>query len=175
MKRRLRLACSLAALLTVQLAALAPAAPAAAAPGDLLCTATSVITYSPGLTLTPSPQLVTWDVKYSGCTSTTGAAVSGGGRQGHVTNTRGCLALPASISGTRTITWDDNTTSTVDSTGQATDVAGQTVYTITGTVTAGRFLGDTFTEIIVQASLDPIACATTGVKSQTGVGTLTLG
>ncbi|HEU5469858.1 MAG TPA: hypothetical protein VFV67_04340 [Actinophytocola sp.] len=152
---------------------LAGPGPAAATVGDLACTVSSTITYSPGITLTPSNQTVTWSVQYSGCTSTTGATVTTGSRGGSITRERSCLAVEPPLDGTRTITWNDATTSVVDSTGLAVDAGGQTVYTITGTVISGRFTGDTFLEVVTQSSLNLLACATTGVTSQTGTGAVT--
>jgi hypothetical protein len=144
-----------------------------AAVGDLVCTVSSTVSYSPGITLTSSTQTITWSVQYSGCTSTTGATVAVGSRGGNTTRARSCLAVQPPFDGPFTITWDDSTTSVIDGEGQAEDVGGQTVYTITGTVTSGRFAGDLIVEVVTQSSLNLLACATTGVTSQTGTGAVT--
>lgn len=155
------------------LVAIAPAA-AQAAVGDLVCTATSTTTFSPGLTLVPTTQSITFSVQYSGCTSTNGVTVTGGSRSGSFTGVRSCLSVPPSGSGSVTVTWNDATTSTIDGTSQSVDVGGQSVHTLTGPVTSGRLSGDTFVEEITQASLNLLTCATTGVTSQSGIGVVTL-
>jgi hypothetical protein len=154
-------------------AAVIPASPAAAAVGDLVCTASSMVTYSPGLTLTPSTQTITYNINYSGCTSTTGATVASGNRSGTATLTRSCLTLTPSIAFVNTVTWDDATTSTVSGTATEAYVAGQIVYGVIATVTAGRFNGDSVVESLAVSSLNLLACATTGVTSETGIGVVT--
>ncbi|MFF5900133.1 hypothetical protein ACFY8O_29975 [Streptomyces argenteolus] len=157
----------------------ASAAPAAAAPASLLeltCTAASTVTYSPGLTLAPTLQTVTFDVSYSGCTSPLGTSgVTSGSRHGSFQDIRSCLALPASATQSFPVDWNAGASSQVSGTTQSVDAAGQVVHIIIGPVMTGQFAGDTYVEEINQASLDLLQCALgTGVKSQTGVGVVTL-
>ncbi|MCW8126720.1 hypothetical protein [Microbulbifer halophilus] len=140
--------------------------------GELTCTASADITYSPGLRLFEQQTDITFDVGYSGCTSLTGSTITGGSRSGSFTGSRSCLALPASGSATIEIYWDDGQTSVVDATTQSTDAAGQTVHILTGPIISGPFAGKIFSEELVQASLDLLSCLVApGVESQTGVGT----
>lgn len=162
-----------AAVTAVAATILAVPGSASGTAGDLACTVSSTITFSPGITFTPSTQTITWSVSYSGCTSTTGATVTTGGRGGSLTRQRGCLSAQPPWEGSVTIVWDDSTTSEIDATGEAADVGGQTVYTLIGTVTSGRFAGDTYVETVAQSSLNLLACASTGVTSQTGAGAVT--
>jgi hypothetical protein len=152
--------------------------PAAAAPVsllDLTCTATSTVTYSPGLTLIPTLQTVTYNVTYSGCTSPLGTSnVTGGSRHGSFQDVRSCLALPASATQSFPVDWNTGSDSQVTGRTQSVDAGGQVVHLITGNVTSGQFAGDTFTEEINQLSLDLVQCAAGGVQSQSGVGVVTL-
>lgn len=139
--------------------------------GELTCTASSDISYSPGLRLFEQETDVTFDVNYSGCTSLTGSSITGGSRSGSFTGPRSCLTLPPSGSATVEIYWSNGQTSVVDATTQSTDVGGQTVHLLSGPIISGPFAGKTFSEEIVQASLDLLSCLTApGVESQTGVG-----
>jgi hypothetical protein len=158
---------------------IAVGAPASAAPAsllDLTCTATSTVTYSPGLTLTPTLQTVTFNVSYSGCTSLFGtSSVTSGSRHGSVQDTRSCLALPANTTQSFPVDWNTGPDSQVTGSTQSVVAGGQVVHTITGSVASGQFAGDTFIEEINQLSLNLTQCALPGgVKSQTGVGAVTL-
>lgn len=139
--------------------------------GELTCTASADISYSPGLRLFSQQTDINFDVDYSGCTSLTGSTITGGSRSGSFTGSRSCLALPPSGSATIEIYWDNGQTSVVDATTQSTDAAGQTVHLLTGPIISGPFAGLTFSEQLVQASLDLLSCLVApGVESQTGIG-----
>lgn len=68
-----------------------------------------------------------------------------------------------------TITWDDSSTTDIEGTGTYTNGLGQSVYTTIGEAVDG----DTFLEVITETTLNLLACATTGVTSQTGLGVVT--
>lgn len=138
------------------------------------CTASSQTTFSPGLTLTPSTQDIAFTAGYSNCITPGRPDVTSGTRSGTYTGERGCLSLlPPSASGTFVVTWNTGEKSTVTGTQTGQDVAGQTVLTMTGTVTSGLFVGASFTEVLAQTNLDLLACLTPpGVQSQSGLGTL---
>jgi hypothetical protein len=155
------------------LATLGAPTPAYATPGDLTCTVSSVVTYSPGLRLTTSTQYVTFDVHYGGCTSTTGATVSTADISGSYSAAFSCLTTPQPGDVAFTIPWNDSTTTDVEGTAAYTNVGGQSVYTTVGSAVGGRFNGDTYVEAITEASLDLRTCLTTGVTSQTGTGVVT--
>lgn len=140
------------------------------------CVATSTVSFSPGLTFTPTTQTIGFDVQYSGCVTLGRPDIVSGTRQGSYVGTRSCLSvLPPSASGTFVVTWNTGETSTVTGTSSGQDVAGQSVLTLSGTVTAGLFVGSSFTEVITQASLDLTGCLIPpGITSQSGVGAVTL-
>jgi hypothetical protein len=161
----------LAALVAAAMLAVPNSAYAAA--GDLTCTISSTVTYSPGLTLTTATQYVTYSTHYSGCTSTNGATVTSATANGSYYADFSCLSLPSSTDVAATIPWNDSTSSAVEGTGTYANVGGQSIYTTVGTVTSGRFTGDTFVEAITESTLNLLACATTGVTSQTGIGVVT--
>ncbi|MFD1215959.1 hypothetical protein [Microbulbifer celer] len=143
--------------------------------GELTCTASADISFSPGLRLFTQQTDINFDVNYSGCTSLTGSTITGGSRSGSFTGDRSCLALPASGSATIEVYWDNGQTSVVDATTQSTDAAGQTVHILTGPIISGPFAGLTYNEELVQASLDLLSCLVApGVQSQTGIGVVTI-
>jgi hypothetical protein len=147
---------------------------ASATPGDLACVVSSDVEFDPGLTLKPTLQTITYDVSYSGCTSLTGSPITSGNRAGSFQGVRSCLALPPSGNQNFPVHWNTNQTSTVTGTTQSVDVAGQTIHTITGSVTNGPFTGDTWVETVVQPSLSLLDCLDDGVTSQSGTGALVI-
>lgn len=152
------------------IAMLLPASNALAV-GELTCTASADITYSPGLRLFEQQTDITFDASYSGCLSLTGSTITSGGRSGSFSGPRSCLALPPSGSALVEINWSDGQVSIVDATTQSTDVAGQTVHLLSGPIISGPFTGKIFNEQLVQASLDLLSCLVApGATSQTGVG-----
>lgn len=151
---------------------LVPASPAHAAPGDLTCTETESVSYSPGLLTTRRPVDVSVHNVLS-CTSLTHPAVT----QGHVLATihdleRSCTDLAASGSGSYTITWNTGETSTIGYTRSANYVLGTLVIVENGTVTSGTFTGDSVTHVVELANLGLLAClAEPGLTSASGIGT----
>lgn len=147
---------------------------ASSASAQVTCVVNADVTFKPGLKLLSSPQHITYKVTYSGCTSSTGAPVSGGSHSGSFYGPRGCAELPPSHWMIFDVNWDAGEDSHVEGHAQGVDVAGQSVHTIVGSVTGGQFAGSTFIEEITQPSLDLLKCATVGVKSQSGVGVVSL-
>lgn len=168
--RRTIASCCLALLTVVGVVGFA--APASAA--GPTCTASSQTTFSPGLTLSSTTQDINFTAGFSNCLTPGRPDVTSGTRTGAFTGPRSCLSpLPPPSNGTFLITWNTKETSTVIGTVTANDVAGQTVHTITGTVTSGLFTGSSYTEVIAQTSLDLLTCLTPpGVQFQSGLGTL---
>jgi hypothetical protein len=170
--RRMITSCCLALLIVIGLVGFA-------APANAIgptCTASSQTTFSPGLTLTPTTQDITFAAGFSNCLTPGRPDITSGTRTGSFTGPRSCLSpLPPPSNGTFVVTWNTTQTSTIIGTVTAQDVAGQTVHTITGTVTSGLFTGSAYTEVIAQTSLDLLSCITPpGVRSQSGLGTLTI-
>ncbi|MFI1013135.1 hypothetical protein [Streptomyces sp. NPDC020965] len=154
-------------------ALLTGSSPANAAVGDFTCTTSAQITHSPGLLLQPRMQHQTFDVGYSNCVSTSQPTITSGTRSGSTDAVSSCLDLPYTGPATNTITWNTGQSSTFVGTMTLQFIAGQTVFTWTGTITSGLFTGAGFTEVLSQNSLNLLACAIPpGVTSQTGVGTL---
>ena len=151
---------------------LSPLSPAQAAPGDLTCTETESVSYSPGLLTTRRPVDVRVHNVLS-CTSLTEPAVT----RGHVQATvpgldRSCTDLAASGSGAYTITWNTGETSTISYDRSAGYVLGTLVIVESGTVTAGTFTGDSTTHVVELLTLDLLAClAEPGLTSASGLGT----
>lgn len=162
-------------LLTLVVAITAPllgwSAPNAhAAPADLICGGIGEISYSPGIrTAVPIPPLipgwapratnVTSSGTYSGCVDLTGtpAAVSGTYASSG-TSTIGCESGPTTR--TRTITWSlasgaTDTSILQESTFFVARPVGVVLASSTGSVIAGRYLGDTLTSA-TQATLNPL-------------------
>jgi hypothetical protein len=149
-----------------------PPAPAHAAPGDLTCTESESVTYSPGLLNTRRPVDVTVD-NVLWCASLTNPAVTGGRVRATVHGLdRSCTDLAAAGSGSYTITWNTGDTSRISYDRSANYVLGTLVIVENGTVTAGRFTGDSTTHVVELPSLDLLAClAEPGLTTASGTGT----
>ncbi|MFI1013141.1 hypothetical protein [Streptomyces sp. NPDC020965] len=159
-------------------AGLVTAAPAQAAPGDLVCLppTSSTVTFSPALTTVPQDVTVTTNNLFGPCTSTSVPGITSGTFSGsfHVPG-RSCLTLAGSGSSTSTITWNTGQTSTL-SLNYTTTIAGA-VYTsvLIGTVTSGLFAGDTVVSNQTGPATDVLTC-TLGLGTVSGlytVGTIT--
>ena len=151
---------------------LLPQSPAHAAPGDLTCAESESVSYSPGLLTTRRPVDVSVHNTLS-CKSLTDPAVTGGQVRATVRGLdRSCTDLAASGSGSYAITWNTGDTSTISYTRSANYVLGTLVIVESGTVTAGRFAGDSVTHVVELLNLDLLAClAEPGLTAASGLGT----
>lgn len=158
------------ALITSSL--LFPPSLAHAAPGDLTCAENESVTYSPGLLTTPRPVDVSVYNVLS-CTSLSDPAVTGGHVQAAIRGlNRSCSDLAASGSGSYTITWNTGETSTINYNRSANYVLGTLVIVENGTVTAGKFTGDSTTHVVELLTLNLLAClAEPGLTTASGSGT----
>lgn len=153
------------------LAILVPAlesAPAGAA--DLaVCAGTEQASHSPGVTFTARDVGATVADAFT-CASSDPGAASGSASDSYTWH-GSCLDLPATQGGYDfTLTWSDATTSTWSiSSYTAGVVAGQLVFTDTGSITAGKFAGATASGVVVDAAPTLLQCLGTGVTSMTGV------
>lgn len=140
--------------------------------GDLTCTETESVSYSPGLVNTRRPVDVSVHNVLS-CTSLTAPAVTRGQVRATVPGLdRSCTDLAASGSGSYTIAWNTGETSTISYHRSANYVLGTLVIVESGTVTAGKFTGDSTTHVVELLSLDLLAClAEPGLTTVSGVGT----
>lgn len=150
---------------------LSPAS-AHAAPGDLTCTEDESVSYSPGLLNTRRPVDVTVHNVLS-CMSSVDPAVTRGQVQATIRGLdRSCTDLAASGSGSYTITWNTGETSTIGYSRSANYVLGTLVIVENGTVTAGKFAGDSVLHVVELPNLDLLAClAEPGLTRVSGIGT----
>lgn len=137
---------ALGAVLTTAACGLAVAAPGAGAVQVLACGGSSTNAFSPGLTNTPSPVILSFTANYQPCVNALDPLEFRTGRASGASSVpvlRSCTDLLVPNHLTRTITWSTGTTSTweFDSTSQYAN--GQLVTTSTGSIVAGEFSGST--------------------------------
>lgn len=108
---------------------------------DVECVGSFSRSFSPAVTLTPQTVTVTGDHDYDTC-------VIGSTATGTSTTTvsLGCVPVTAGPPETETITWTDATGGTSTISWSAPTVVAQTVV-YTGTVTEGRYVGDSATKV----------------------------
>jgi hypothetical protein len=117
------------------------AAPAQAQVDVLTCVSDTDVHYSPGLTLTPQNVTVTVDGEFLTCVDLSGQQITGGTYGAKIKATRSCLDLLTPTTGTFTVHWNNNTSSTI-SFSRTTVIAGAALVTTeTGTVVSGTFTG----------------------------------
>jgi hypothetical protein len=173
---RLRRAASSCAVVVAlgAIGGLISASPAQAGLLDATCTGTQTATYSPGLLLTPQFVFITASTSYTPCASVSDPAITSA-HFGPSTfpTTMSCLDLLSTRSGSTTITWNTGETTTFSYTVTRTNSAGQYVSTYLGTVTAGKFLGDTVSQTFAGVTPNLIGClAPPGVTSESGAAVL---
>lgn len=163
----------LAAVLSV--GALAGATPARADLIEITCTGTADNALSPGLLLIPQTVATQNTYTYDPCLSGAVPALTSGLTQFGGAGTLSCLQPLGSASNSQTIVWNDSSTTTYQYTSTFTTVAGQFQAVKTGTVTSGRFLGDTVVETVTGPALNLLDClAPPGITSRSGVLTLVI-
>ncbi|MEU1313057.1 hypothetical protein ABZ419_29760 [Streptomyces cinnamoneus] len=144
-------------------------APRAAA---VSCAGSNTVSFSPGLSLAARRTRIDGSGAYS-CLATDPAlrsgtsSISGGGRNG-------CFSSDATT--VERITWNTGEQTTVAyRLGNVQQVAGQAVVLVVGRVVKGRFKGRTVASPGLQATLDPLKCASKGgVELITGPSTLVI-
>ncbi|WP_437827323.1 hypothetical protein [Sorangium sp. So ce1153] len=117
------------------------AAPARAAVIDVQCLGSFGRSFSPAVTVTPQTVTVAEAFDYDTCAigpSATGAA--------SITLSLGCVPVTAGPPETETVAWNDATGGTSTISWSAPTVVGQTAI-FSGTVTAGRYAGDSATKV----------------------------
>lgn len=129
------------AVLTAIAVCVGPPALAHATSIDAECAGSFARSFSPAVTTTSQSVTVTDASDYDTCV--VGSTATGGAT---ITLPLSCVNVTAGPAFTETVTWNDATggTSTID--WGAPTVVGQTVV-FTGTVTAGRYLGDSATKV----------------------------
>lgn len=152
-----------------------PAAPAQAQVALVTCGGSQTTTYSPGLTNTAQTVQRAGQTLHTPCVSTAAPFTFSGSTSFTSTSVLSCLSLTSANTGTDLITWSTGRTSTFSYNRTVTVVQGQTVVTLTGSITAGDFLGSTAEETITSVSLDLTACSSAqGITSTYGVSELVI-
>jgi hypothetical protein len=143
-----------------------------AAVGDLTCAESETVSYSPGLLSTRRPVDVSVHNVLS-CTSLVDPAVTGGLVRATIPDLdRSCTDLAASGSGSYTIAWNTGESSTIGYSRSANYVLGTLVIVENGTVTAGKFVGDSVTHVVELLNINLLAClAEPGLTGASGIGT----
>lgn len=145
----------------------------AAGAATISCTGWSYTTYSPGLTTTVRPLLVSVDgdlgiVDEHSPTATcvaAGTAATAGERDTSAVLTLGCDQL-LTESGVETVAWNDGQSTSFQFTATVAHTAAAVVLTETGTVISGEFLGEHVVETFTAPNTALLACFTpAGVTS----------
>jgi hypothetical protein len=166
----------LAPLFVALLAALAlsPAAPAHSAVTLVDCTAgTEMSTFNPPLTFVTQPTTVHVDGTLGPCVSTTNPNINSATITINGSGTADCLL--ASFNSTYVAHWNNGPNSVIRYTTTINiKPDGETVFVALGQVVSGQFEGAEVVRTTVEATVDVLACLTTGVRTISGPTTLTL-
>jgi hypothetical protein len=160
----MRLRPALASLITaaaIVFSVVTTATPASASALDVTCVPPSsqTVTFNPPLTLIPGPVAVSASTQYGPCTSTSVPGITSGSRNATFSYPSiSCLDLLKSQSIIFTITWNTGQQSTITGNTTVTTVGAALVVTITGTVTAGLFAGDSVVQTITGPSTAVTLC-----------------
>lgn len=132
---------TVAAVLVAVAVCVGPPAPAHATSIDVECVGSFGRSFSPAVTTTSQTVTVTEASDYNTCVvgSTAGGAAT-------ISLPLSCVNITAGPAFTETVTWNDATGGTSTISWGAPTVVGQTVV-FTGTVTGGRYLGDSATKV----------------------------
>ncbi|WP_156325588.1 hypothetical protein [Nonomuraea sp. SBT364] len=151
------------------------AGPAHAIGQDVLCSidGTNTLAFSPKLRLTQQAVTMTGTGNYPTCVSSD-PDISSGTSTISGQGSLGCLS--GSMPATETVTWNTGESSTISYTVTLNLVAGQTAFAVIGTVTAGKFAGDTVTSegVTIANPITPLLdCLAPGYAGSTGPTILT--
>ena len=126
------------------------AAPVAqAATVNVTCLGTQHVNHSPGLLLlTPRVTTLTVDEVLAPCISSSHPGITARSHRSFQTRPITCLAVLSPNSFSKVLTWSTGNTSTFQFNQLATNVAGNSVVTLTGVITEGLFAGSTAVETI---------------------------
>ncbi|WP_030258354.1 hypothetical protein [Streptomyces violens] len=149
-------------------------APAHAVGTEVVCTATETIAYQPGLKLVPTPQKVSATRTYSNCDLLSEFDISSGSSSGTASQSLSCADALQAGAASETITWNTGKTSTFTYNRTVSHVAGQTVVTNVGTITAGEFEGQGAKSVFAGPTADTLQCLKEGITERAGAGTLTI-
>ncbi|WP_157545744.1 hypothetical protein [Hamadaea tsunoensis] len=181
MNRRMWITLGSATLLAAALGA-APSGTASAAnlTGITCLTGAQVVTYSPGVTVTPTLQTITVHTDYQTCLSLSQPTIASGTMDisGQAVQSCGTLARTDTIA--FSLVWRSGNgsivgTSVVTADRTVTDAAETDLVTYTGSVTAGLFAGQPFVEQITYLAVDPLLqCLTApGIQQRQSLANVT--
>jgi len=156
----------LAAVLATAAVCVGPTAPARGASIDVECLGSFGRTFSPAVTVASQTITVTEANDYNTCA--VGSTATGADT---VTLALACVNVTAGPALTETVTWNDATGGTSTIGWSAPTIVAQTVV-YTGTVTAGRYVGDSATKVTSGISYvgSVVACLLgTPISSTTGL------
>lgn len=157
---------TVAAMLAAIAVCVGPPAPAHATSIDVECAGSFSRDFSPAITTTSQTVTVTEASDYNTCV--VGSTASGAAT---ITLPLSCVNITAGPAFVETVTWNDATGGTSTISWGAPTVVGQTVV-FTGTVTDGRYLGDSATKVTSGVSYigSVVGCLLgTPISSTTGV------
>ena len=157
---------TVAAVLVAVAVCVGPPAPAHATSIDVECAGSFARSFSPAVTTTSQTVTVTESNDYNTCVI--GSAATGADT---VSLALACVPVTAGPAITETVTWNDATGGTSTVSWSAPTVVGQTVV-FTGTVTAGRYVGDSAAKVTSGISYvgSVVACLLgTPISSTTGL------
>jgi hypothetical protein len=138
----------------------------------LTCQGTEFTTFSPSLTKTPTSTYVSSADTFGPCVSTD-TSISGGIAYTNESDpSASCESLLSTASGQTDFFWSNGNSSTFTYTRTTTDLNGEIVSTLTGTITGGEFSGNVATEVLVEPTLDLTECQSTGIATASGTATL---
>jgi hypothetical protein len=141
---------------------------------DLTCQGTQKVTYGSGLVLAPKQVIYTAQDDFTSCTSVQDPSIKSGTYRSTAQSLLSCLGVLTPGAGTKTFTWSNGQTSVFTYTSSATQALGQTVMTLTGTITSGKFKGETAVQVITVTSGDALSCFAAGVTTAQGPSTLVI-
>lgn len=149
------------------------AAPGASALTQVTCNGLNGVTYAPALTNTLQTTTITSTSNWATCVSATHPSIVAGSTGNQISGPSSCTAVLGPFSSANTITWNTGQTSTFTFNGYVTEVNGQFVIVLTGSITSGLFTGALATE---QTTLlgDLSACSGAGLSSNSGPSLLTI-
>lgn len=118
----------------------------------------------------------TYDVALGTCVSLSHPGIVTGSSHGSGVVTASCTDLLASSEGSQVIIWNTKQTSTFSYHRTITMANGQTIATLTGSITAGLFSGDPAVLTFTNPATQLLACETpAGLTTKTGITTLLIG
>ncbi|TKC83933.1 hypothetical protein FAZ69_23215 [Trinickia terrae] len=165
-------------LLLLGLASLTTPALAQITLNPVVCNGTDLATYSPPLINTEQSEQIQVSEQYSKCEVLDGSGITGASANYSVTRNLACTDVTGGP-GMHVIQWSDGETSAYSYTVSDNFAAGNAVILFSGTITAGRYLGQTaITTFVISSGLSQAnalsACAGPGINQLRGTATLVI-